>query len=64
MTLYSKRPGLLAALVRGVWYLIEGEQAWEAICSFAPSTLGKQHRTNSKTYKEAINVLRQNKIAL
>jgi hypothetical protein len=64
MTLYTKRPGLFAANVRGVWYLIEDQTAWKAICTFIPSQLGKKHRANSKTYKNATNALKRMNVAL
>lgn len=64
MTLYTKRPGMLAANVRGVWYLIEDQKAWKAICLFKPSQLGKKHRLNSKTYKNATIALKRINVAI
>ncbi|WP_145142189.1 hypothetical protein [Paenibacillus sp. Y412MC10] len=64
MTLYTKRPGVLAANVSGVWYLIEDQNAWKAICSFKPSQLGKKHNVRSKTYKNATIALKRINVAL
>ncbi|MBD7970398.1 hypothetical protein [Paenibacillus gallinarum] len=64
MTLYTKRPGVLAACVGGNWYLIEDQKAWKSICSFTPSQLGKKHRLNSNTYKNATTALKRIHVAI